>query len=404
MSFKHTLVLSLAVNLLFLLITIGVVSLAILSYRGPLFEHFASQYLEGIDEDLVGDEIDTSFTRKDHETRVIEAVDSADPAVVSVLASRTEAPQRERDPFSVFFDPFYDPEQEDRVGGSGFIVSPDGYVVTNRHVVEREGLDYSILTNSGEQYDVEVLAQDPIFDIAVLEIHDETSDTPEFEYLTFTDPADLNVGQTAIAIGNALGEFQNSVSVGVVAGLSRSITAGGVGGGQEFFDEVIQTDAAINPGNSGGPLLNSDGEVIGVNVALVVGSQNIGFAIPAHLVEPIVSSVQETGRIQRAFLGVRYIEITPFLQAQEELPVDHGILLIEGDGHPAVMPDTPADEAGFQAGDIITEIDGEEIRQREQFAHTLRRKQVGESVELVVVRGDEEVTVEVTLRAAPEDV
>ncbi|MFP4539764.1 MAG: S1C family serine protease [Candidatus Paceibacterota bacterium] len=391
MYLKRNILINISITILTIIVLLGSATFLAYIYRGPIFEHFASQYLEEIEENKEEKESkEAPFASMDHEKRITEAVSVADPAVVSVV----EDPSDSEDPFDLFAD-------RKEIGGSGFIISSEGYVVTNRHVVENENLEYAILTNDGERYEAEVLDKDPVFDVAVLKV----SSDEEFQYLEFGDSEDLKVGQTAIAIGNALGEFQNSVSVGVISGLSRSITAAGVGGRAEFFEEVIQTDAAINPGNSGGPLMNIEGRVIGVNAALAISSQNIGFAIPSSIVEPVVRSVREEGRIIRPFLGVRYLEVDPYLQKRRDLPVDHGVLVASGDSNePAVVPDTPAAKAGLKEGDIILEMNGDELDERGSFAREIRKKQVGETIELLVLREDEEFVVEVQLTEAPEGV
>ncbi|MGM0482651.1 MAG: S1C family serine protease [Patescibacteria group bacterium] len=401
MQFWKTVFINISVTLL----TLFVAFLVAFLFREEVFEYVGSYYIEQVEEMSSEEKRDMPSVGKGHEERVVNAVADADSAVVSVVSTQAVLSGVEQDLHPFFEDMLPDtlkePEEEEVVGGSGFIVSSEGHIVTNRHVVEDDSIDYSVLTNSGEKYDVEVLDKDPVFDIAILKIDSEES----FNYLKFGDSEDLDVGQTAIAIGNALGEFQNSVSVGVISGLSRSISAGGLRGRTEFFEEVIQTDAAINPGNSGGPLLNIKGEVVGVNTALALGSQNIGFAVPSHTVKPLVSSVKKTGRIVRAFLGVRYTEITPMLQARENLSVEKGVLLVGGgNDEPAVVPDTPADEAGLKEGDVIVSIDGEELEEPQSFARKIREKKVGETIELEVVRNEERFEIEVPLIEAPANI
>jgi len=206
-----------------------------------------------------------------------------------------------------------------------------------------------------------------------------------------------------VAIGNALSEFRNSVSVGVISGLSRSITAGNGRGQTEELEDIIQTDAAINPGNSGGPLLNSSGQVVGVNVAVALGSENIGFALPANLVMDIVESVQTEGRIVRPFLGVRYAPITPVVQERNNLPVDSGVLIIRGEETTdlAVIPGSPADRAGLTEGDIILEVDGAALDAETSLASIIRKKKVGETLNLKVIKDNVEQTITVTLQEAP---
>ena len=213
------------------------------------------------------------------------------------------------------------------------------------------------------------------------------------------DSNSLKVGQTVIAIGNALGEFRNTVSVGVVSGLSRSITAGGSQFGSEHLSGVIQTDASINPGNSGGPLLNIRGQVIGINTAVAMGAQNIGFAIPINEVKNSIQSVQEHGKIVRPWLGVRYILINKSIVEANKLSVDYGALIVRGKTTTelAVLPGSPADKAGLVENDIILEVDGEKINQDYTLSQAIAKHKVGESVELKVLHKGKEKKIKVKL-------
>ena len=201
-----------------------------------------------------------------------------------------------------------------------------------------------------------------------------------------------------------MAEFRNTVSVGVVSGLSRSITAGNGRGQSEQLDEVIQTDAAINPGNSGGPLLDTTGKVIGVNVAVALGSENIGFALPANIASDIVDSVKETGRIVRPYIGVRYAMITPIFVEKNNLSVDYGALIARGEtpDELAVMPGSPADKAGLVEGDIILEVDGAKLEGNTTLAKTIRKHKVGDNLNLKVLSKGNEKTVNVTLQEIPQ--
>jgi serine protease Do len=210
------------------------------------------------------------------------------------------------------------------------------------------------------------------------------------------------LGQTVIAIGNALGEFRNTVSVGVVSGLSRSIVAGDETGASELLDEVIQTDAAINPGNSGGPLVDLNGNVIGVNVAVAEGSQNIGFALPADTVKTSVDSVKTTGKISRPYLGVRYIAVNETIKEKYNLSVDYGVLVTSGTpGEPAVLPNSPAKKAGIQTDDIILEFDGTKLTEDHSLTSLIRGKKVGDKAILKILRDNQQKTVQVTLSEYP---
>ena len=291
--------------------------------------------------------------------------------------------------------------EEEVGGGSGFVVSTDGLIVTNRHVVADTEARYSVLMNDGKSYAVEVLARDPQLDIAILKITDDllTEDLPA---LTFGDSETLRLGETVVAIGNALGEFRNSVSVGVVSGLARSIVAADDRGQTEQLDQVIQTDAAINPGNSGGPLLNLAGEVVGVNVATSRGADNIGFALPAHAVRSVVESVIETGEIVRPYLGVRYVMINERIKELNNLTVEYGALVVRGETREelAVMPGSPADKVGILENDIIMAVDGIGLRDKD-LVSVLRTKPVGATVVLTVLSKGVEETISVTLEKAP---
>ncbi len=337
-----------------------------------------------------------------------EIVAAADPAVVSVVVTK-DVPVYERyyeqlDPWG-FFGGFNVPrvreqgtEEREVGGGSGFIVSRDGLIVTNRHVVADTEARYSVLLNDGRSYEATVVARDPQLDIAVLAMDELPEES--LTALTFGASEALQLGETVIAIGNALAEFRNSVSVGVVSGLSRSIVARDAMGRSEQLDQVIQTDAAINPGNSGGPLLNLDGEVIGVNVATSRGAENISFALPAHVVAAVVESVQEHGEIVRPFLGVRYLMLNPEIAARNDLSVEYGALVQRGETAAAlaVIPGSPADRAGITENTIILAVDGEELTNR-SLASVLREKRVGETITLRLLQDGEERTVTVTLDA-----
>jgi len=392
-------------------ITVGLVTglvffaLSMIVFSQLIDGRVESALLNLIDEDSVErsdrqQDLSDRLLALSYEDRLTEVARLADPAVVSVVV---ELNRQSTAPMTLFDQFFVDPfgGGGERGSGTGFIVSADGFVVTNRHVVEAVEASYSVLTNDGHSFAVEVVARDPVLDIALLRLVEPPAD---LSYLPFGNSDDLRLGQGVMAIGNALGEFQNSVSVGVVSGLSRSVTAQSMRGRAELLDEVIQTDAAINFGNSGGPLLNLDGEVIGVNVAVAVGQQNIGFAIPSNLVAPVVTSVQETGRIVRAFLGIRYAPVTPFIQQQEGLGVDYGVLVIPVvvGQEPSVVPGSPADRAGLQPGDVILEFDGQRLDREFSLAHIIRRKSVGDEVELLVFRAGREFKVSVTLDEAPE--
>lgn len=341
---------------------------------------------------------------------VVAAVASAKPAVVSIVATK-DVPIYERyyetfDPWG-FFGGFTIPrlrengvEEQEVGGGSGFIVSTEGHIVTNYHVVADTDARYSVMLDDGRSFPISVLASDPSIDIAVVQISDAAGE--QFPMLQFGDSTNLQLGQTVIAIGNVLAEFQNSVSVGVVSGLSRNIVASDSFGRSEELFQVIQTDAAINPGNSGGPLLNLAGELVGVNVATSRGADNIGFAVPAELVSHAVSSVIETGEIIRPYLGVRYVTVNDTIADANDLPIDYGVLIITGGSEdaPAVVPGSPAAEAGIQEGDVLVAIDGQQLRDND-LGTVLRTKPIGVPFAVEILRDGVYEVLEVTLEPFP---
>jgi serine protease Do len=339
---------------------------------------------------------------------VVSAVKKANPAVVSISISKNVPvlEQYSHDPFGgLFGDLFSVPgvrqrgtELQEVGGGSGFFVSADGLIVTNRHVVTDEEAEYTVFTNDGKKHPARVIARDPFLDIAFLKVSGGG-----YPFLKFSD-APPALGQTAIAIGNALAEFRNTVSVGVISGLSRSIVAGDRAGQSETLDEVIQTDAAINPGNSGGPLIDLNGNVIGVNVAVALGSQNIGFALPSKGLNNLVESVKTTGKIVHPYLGVRYVEVTPALKERNNLSVDYGVLVQKGQSgnEVAVIPGSPAAKAGIIENDIILEVDGVKLNEDHKLSLVIRGKKVGDTVTLRVLRGGQERNVSVRLEAYNE--
>ncbi|MDD2732157.1 MAG: trypsin-like peptidase domain-containing protein [Candidatus Pacebacteria bacterium] len=353
------------------------------------------------------------------ESRIIDIVEKSNPAVISIVITK-DVPIIEQyyENFNPFGDDFFNDffggdgfgfripqyrekgtEKKEIGGGSGFFVSSEGFVVTNRHVVDDDKAEYTVLTNDGEKYEAKVLAKDSALDIAILKVKGN-----DFSYLEFGDSDLLKPGQTVIAIGNALAEFRNSVSVGVISGLSRSIVAGDFSGRSELLEGVIQTDAAINPGNSGGPLLDIAGKVVGVNVAVQRGAENIGFALPSNTVKSIVDSVKEHGEIVRPYLGVRYIQVTESLKKKNNLSVDYGALIVRGETAEdlAIIPGSPADKAGLVENDIILEVDGVKLDNKKSLALLIRQKKVGDTITLKVLSKGNEKEVKVTLEKAPE--
>jgi len=352
---------------------------------------------------------DRTINFPDEESAVITAVDKASPSVVSIIISK-DVPKMQNffsDPFGA--DPFFDPfgsggsnnqnsqggtEKQEIGGGSGFIVSADGLVATNKHVVSDEGASYTVMTNDEKKYDAKVMAVDPVNDVAILKI-----DAGNLPVLELGDSANLRIGQTVVAIGNSLGEFRNTVSKGIISGLKRNVTAGSGFGDSENLSEVIQTDAAINPGNSGGPLLDINGKVIGVNVAMAQGAQSVGFALPIDIIKKDLASVKDKGKIVQPYIGVRYIPITTEIQKQNNLSYDYGALVLRGQQITdfAVVPGSPADKAGIVENDIILEINGQKIDTKHQLGDMIAKYSVGDTITLKIWHKGEEKTVQVKL-------
>ncbi|MDO8582127.1 MAG: trypsin-like peptidase domain-containing protein [bacterium] len=279
-------------------------------------------------------------------------------------------------------------------GGTGFIITADGMILTNKHVVSDVEAEYTVTTNDGKSYPAKILAQDPVNDFAVLKI-----DAKGLSAVTFGDSDSIAIGQTVVAIGNSLAQFPNTVTKGVISGLGRRVTAGDNRGMSEVIEGAIQTDAAINPGNSGGPLVNLHGEVIGINTAVSQAGQLIGFAIPINEAKRAVASVKKAGKIVRPWLGVRYVLVTKELADKNQLTVDYGALVLRGQTQTdfAVIPGSPADKAGLVENDIILEIDGTKIDKDHALSRIVARKNPGDTVTLKVISKGKEKTVKVKL-------
>ncbi len=328
---------------------------------------------------------------------VTDVVAKVNPSVVSIEVSQTSSTVFVN-PFGDLFPGFSMPQQQTTPephvigGGSGFFVSSDGLVVTNRHVVDFDNATFVVITSNGKRYNATLVAKDPVLDVALLKVQGSG-----FPSVTLGNSDNLELGQSVVAIGYALGEFKNSISVGVISGLSRSITAGDDNGSSEQLDKVIQTDAAINPGNSGGPLLNLQGQVIGIDVATAQQGQNVSFAIPINSVKSAIDSVKRTGTIVRPYVGIQYSQITQSTTISGGRTVDHGVLV------QAVLASSPAESAGLVPGDVILSIDGTTIDTDTSFANIIRAKSVGQTITLRVLgKTGIERSVGLTLAQAPD--
>lgn len=279
-------------------------------------------------------------------------------------------------------------------GGSGFIVSPGSYILTSSHVVADPEADYTVIFEPTKRYSAKVISRDPINDVAVLKIN-----VKNFPYLELGDSDKIELGESVVAVGNALGEFHDTVSSGIISGMSRAISAF-----SGFTDQVaqlrglIQTDAAINPGNSGGPLVNIEGQVIGINTAVVMGAQNIGFAIPINYAKKDLEEVMKYGKIKRPFLGVRYIVLNKEITEAHKLPIDYGALIVrESLGEGAVVKGSTADKAGLKEYDIILELNGEKISEKNPLANLLQKYKIDEEISLKILREKREIILKVKL-------
>ncbi len=400
----------------------GIVTATLVSQAPPLMTQSITKILEKTiekDSPQAQQALPIAASQQD---LIVKIVNNVSSAVVSVIATK-DLPVIEQyyvNPFEQdeFFRQFVPPEllpqlqipqyrqkgteKKQVSSGTGFFVSSDGLIVTNKHVVADSEADYSIVMNSGKSMKAKVLALDPVQDIAVLKV-----DVPEkgsYNFVPLEDSNNLQVGQTVIAIGNALGEFQNTVSVGVVSGLHRSVVASS-GSQSEVLQDLIQTDAAVNPGNSGGPLLNLNGRAVGINTAMAESAQSIGFALPISFVRKDLADIKSTGKIQHAYLGIRYLIINVQIQEEKKLTVDYGALLIKNkNGEAAVMPASPAEKAGLKEGDIILEFNNSKITQNNSLAGLISSSCAGDTIKLKVLREGKILDISAVLESRPSDI
>lgn len=314
------------------------------------------------------------------ENSVISVSEKVSPSVVAIGVNR-----RIINPF----DPFSTPKTTDSTIGTGFVVSDKGIIVTNKHVVSDPKVKYSVVTKDGQKFEAKSIYRDPILDLAMVQIEGSNLKAVEIG-----DSSKLKVGQTAIAIGNALGQFTNTLTTGVISGVGRKVVAGDpFSGSSESLDNLIQTDAAINPGNSGGPLLNLAGQVIGVNVATTEGAQNIGFAIPINSVKQIVDEFIAKGSVSRPFLGVSYKFISKDVAILNEIPQGAYVQdLING---------APAQKAGVKIGDIITKINSLQVNSESTISEQVKNSSIGSQIEITVWREGKQVKVTAILEELP---
>lgn len=311
-------------------------------------------------------------------TSVAAIVEKVTPAVVSIVTENSSASS------------FYSSGS----AGTGMIVSADGYIITNKHVV-KGARNIQVITYSGDTYDnVKILGQDPLNDVAYLKI-DGATDLPT---INLGDSKTIAVGQPVLAIGNALGSYQNSVTQGIISGTGRSIEATDSNGSNaESLIDMIQTDAAINPGNSGGPLVNANGDVIGINTA-VADANGLGFSIPIAAVKGMLNNIIKNGSAERAYLGVSYIAVTADVAKKYDLPVKQGAY-VYGSYDDSVVKDGPADRAGIKNGDIITKVGSVEVGIAGSISTLVGEYMPGETIEITYIRDNQTYKTAVTLEA-----
>lgn len=381
-SFKFAIALTIILSVLF-----SSIFGAIFGFMSGKISSSVFPKIEGRFERIIGQQKDSSVEISkerivEEDSAIIDVVEKASPSVVSIVISKDVPKFRSffDDPFGFFSDPSRNSggtEKQQVGGGSGFIVDNSGMLITNKHVASDQSAEYTVIANDGKEYPAKILARDPVKDIAIMKI-----EGTNFPVLELGDSDNLKVGQTVIAIGNSLGEFSNSVSKGIISGLKRNITAGSGFGQTEQLSGIIQTDAAINSGNSGGPLLDITGKVIGVNVAMAQGAENIGFAIPVNQIKMIFDQVKNTGRISSPFLGVRSVTIDSQIQEENNLPFGYGAMVARGEKITdfAVIPGSPADKSGIVENDIILEINGKKIDSKNPLSDTIGNFNVGDEI------------------------
>jgi S1-C subfamily serine protease len=326
--------------------------------------------------------VDGNQVVTEDEADLANIVKKVGPTVVSVVTTQTTGSGRF--------------QTTSEGAGTGIIVSADGYILTNRHVVQ-DARTLEIINSEGERYsDVTLVGSDPLNDIAILKIKG-AKDLPAAE---LGDSGTVRVGQRVIAIGNSLGQYQNTVTSGIISGLGRPVTAATdeLGMNVESLTDLLQTDAAINPGNSGGPLINMAGQVIGINTAIVSDAQSVGFAIPINAARGIIRGVLADGTIQKAYLGVQFVAITPDIRAELNLSERNGALVKSGtSGQAAVISGGPADKAGIREGDIITKVDDRVVGEQGGLGSLIAEFLPGEKVTLTIIRDGKTQEVSVTL-------
>ena len=341
----------------------------------------------------------------DEDSQIITAIERISPTVVSIVITKDlqiikNNPELLNDPFGFSEDKSANTRTSTKQkigGGTGFIFTENGLIVTNKHVVEDQDANYTVILNNGDEYPAEVVDKDIFNDIAIVRLlsNSEGKKPSNLPVVTFGDSKKIKVGQRVIVIGNALSELANTVTVGVISAKGRNIIASDVYGREESLTGLLQTDAAINLGNSGGPLVNLAGEVVGISTAIASDTNRIGFAIPINDITVIIDSIKKTGRIIQPALGVRYIQLDEKIAKDYQVAgITEGALLI------GLTPNRPAEEVGLQENDIIIEINGETVTKENTLRDIVSRQNVGDPIKITYLRSGKQVQVEVSLQEA----
>lgn len=321
----------------------------------------------------------------DENSAIIDLVKKVSPSVVSIVIDGKSV-----DNLGII-------SEQGMGAGTGMIVSKDGLILTNKHVVER-AQSIRAIASDGKEYSAKLVALDPTNDIAFI----KADGASNFNPIELGDSSNVQVGQKVVAIGNALGQFQNTVTTGIISGIKRPIVASN-GNMNESLNNLFQTDAAINPGNSGGPLVNIDGQVIGINTAVAGdGSQNIGFAIPINEAKNAIDSVEKFGKIVKPYLGVRYVALNKQLAEKNKLSVSHGAYLVGSRTSPAILTNSPADKAGLKEGDIIIKINDLSIDSSNSLSSVIGNFKVNDKIKIIYIRDGKENTTQALLVESPE--
>lgn len=319
---------------------------------------------------------------------IIKVAQKTCPAVITIVATK--------DLLKAEGTYFFQKENIKVGGGSGFIISKDGYVLTCNHVVSDSDAKYTVIIDPKHTYEAKILARDPLVDLAILKIEGKN-----FPNIKLGDSSKIQLGEKVVAIGNPLGDFDDTLSAGIISGLSRKINARSCDSAKTTsLRGLIQTDAAINPGNSGGPLINMACEVIGINTAMALDAQNIGFAIPINYAKDDLKELKNNGKLQKPFLGIRYLILNKDISFAQKLPVDYGALILrECLGEDAVIKNSACHKAGLKEYDIILEAEGQKITEENTITDIISKYKVGDTLPLTILRNKKQLKLKIIIES-----